>query len=265
MEEDIERKLQGRTLQVYLYLQKKRGPSGIREVQRDLDMSIPSVAEYKVEKLAGMGLVSRDSYGRVVLARRVKVKALEAHVSFGRFSVPRLAFYASIFSAVAVLYAIFDGGSACGVAVPAAAAVLWAEAAKVWKFSVIASKKEKKSVLPLLAPGLTALAVFAAGAVFLLQYVPQQPPPFEEPQQAIQPLESRPTIEESVEMLRQKVAAAGGGWPEFATAMPFGAAAVGAFLADILFRYRSEERGVLLPEQGSETVCGTQDYPERTA
>ena len=85
VEGDIERKLQGRTLQVYLYLQKKKGPSGIREVQRDLDMSSPSVAEYQVEKLAGMGLVSRDSYGRVVLARRIKVKALESHVSFGRF------------------------------------------------------------------------------------------------------------------------------------------------------------------------------------
>lgn len=264
VEDDIERKLQGRTLQVYLYLQKKKGPSGIREVQRDLDMSSPSVAEYQVEKLAGMGLVSRDSYGRVVLARRVKVMALESHVSFGRFSIPRLAFYASIFSAVAVLYAIFDGGSVYGIAVPAAAAaVLWAEAAKVWKFSLVASKKEKESVLPLLAPGLIALAVFAAGAVFLFQYVPQQPS-VQEPQPAIQPLENRPTIEESVEMSRQKVAAAGAaGWPEFATAMPFGAAAVVAFLAYILFRYRSEVGGVLQPEQRSEIACGTQDYPER--
>jgi hypothetical protein len=198
-----------------------------------------------------------------MLARRVKVKALESHVNFGRFSVPRLAFYASIFSAVAVLYAVFDGGSVYGVAVPAAAAaVRWAEATKVWKFSLVASKREKESVLPLLAPGLIALAVFAAGAVFLFQYVPQSS--FEEPQQAIQPIESRSTIEESVEMSRQKVAAAGGaGWPEFATAMPFGAAAVGAFLAYILFRYRSEAGGVLPPEQGSGMACGTQDYPER--
>ena len=135
----------------------------------------------------------------------------------------------------------------------------------MWKFSLVASKKEKESVLPLLVPGLIALAVFAAGAVFLFQYVPQQqPPPFEEPQQAIQPLENRPTIGESVEMSRQKVAAAGSAaWPEFATAMQFGAAAVVAFLAYILFRYRSEARGVLPPEQGRETACGTQDYPER--
>jgi hypothetical protein len=65
-------------------------------------------------------------------------------------------------------------------------------------------------------------------------------------------------------MSRQKVAAAGGaGWPEFATAMPFEAAAVVAFLAYILFRYRSEVGGVLQPEQRSEIACGTQDYPER--
>src|SRR2546429_8458 len=106
---DLERKLQGRTLQVYLYLMKKKGPSGIREIQRDLYLSSPSVADYQVDKLTELGLVSRDSYGRVVLVRRVKVKALDSYVNFGRFTVPRLAFYAALFSSVAALYALFAG------------------------------------------------------------------------------------------------------------------------------------------------------------
>src|SRR5512132_317139 len=90
---EIEHKLQGRTLYVYIYLQKKKAPSGIREVQRDLGLSSPSVAEYQVEKLVEMGLASRDSYGRVVVTRKVKVKALNSYVIFGRFTVPRLAFF----------------------------------------------------------------------------------------------------------------------------------------------------------------------------
>lgn len=67
---DLERKLQGRTLQVYLYLLKKKEPSGIREIQRDLGLSSPSVAEYQVGKLVDLGLASKDSYGRVSLAVR---------------------------------------------------------------------------------------------------------------------------------------------------------------------------------------------------
>jgi predicted RNA-binding protein (virulence factor B family) len=43
---ELERRIAGRTLQVYLYLQKKKEASGIREVQRDLALSSPSVAEY---------------------------------------------------------------------------------------------------------------------------------------------------------------------------------------------------------------------------
>lgn len=265
MEDDIERKLQGRTLQVYLYLQKKREPSGVREIQRDLGLSSPSVAEYQIEKLAGMGIVSRDSYGRVVLARKVKVKAMESHISLGRFSVPRLAFYAAIFSAVAVLYGIFDGSSLYGVAVPAAAAaVLWAEARKAWKFSPVASKeeKEKESILPLLVSAVAALVVFVAGAVFIFYYAPE--PSFVQAQTPpIQPLDNRPTIEESIEMSRQKVADAGeqGAVPDLLISMSLGGSAVIAFLAYILLRYRSS--GVLVPVQQEMAVCGTQDYPER--
>jgi predicted DNA-binding transcriptional regulator len=99
----VENKLSGKTLQVYLYLQRKKEPSGIREVQRDLGLSSPSVADYQIEKLVGMGLAAKDSHGRACIIKKVRVKELESYVSFGRFSVPRLAFYASVFSAVAVI------------------------------------------------------------------------------------------------------------------------------------------------------------------
>lgn len=186
----IERRLQGRTLQVYLYLQRKREPSGIREVQRDLGLSSPSVAEYQVEKLVEMGLASRDGHGRVsCTGNKVRVKALSPYVSFGRFMVPRLAFYATVFSAIAALYASFSfgGGAASlyGVAVPAsAAAVFWLEAWKIWKHFCcegqpqgVAAKGRQGSAAAddhfwaSLMPGMAAVAVFAAAIVFLFYYV----------------------------------------------------------------------------------------------
>src|SRR5881628_755613 len=94
---ELERRLAGKTLQVYLYLQKKKESSGIREVQRDLGLSSPSVAEYQIEKLVEMGLAGRDSYARVYVTRKVKVKAMASYINFGRFTVPRLAFYAGLY------------------------------------------------------------------------------------------------------------------------------------------------------------------------
>jgi hypothetical protein len=137
---ELEQKLQGRTLKVYLYLQRKGEPSGIREVQRDLGLSSPSVADYQVEKLVEMGLASRDSYGRVSITKHVKVKELQSYISLGNFTVPRLAFYASIFTAIVPLYVAFnlDSLSLYGVAVPAVAAgIFWYEAVKMWKLALL--------------------------------------------------------------------------------------------------------------------------------
>ena len=270
---DIERKLSGRTLQVYLYLQRKKVPGGIREIQRDLGLSSPSVADYQVEKLVGLKLAAKDRYGRVSLTRKVKVKALESYVNFGRFSVPRLAFYASVFSAVALLYTAFSHSdlSVYGVAVPAAAAaVLWLEAWRMWKFSLLerAEKAESKGapgVLPLLVPGMVALAVLLAGGAFLFQYV-QEPSQIQV--ETLPPMSSgQQTIEESVSVSEQKVAAAGNEGvisPELAAAaLPLAGAAVIGFLGYILVRYRSGEEPVLIPERLQGRLSGTQDYPER--
>ncbi|HKU50358.1 MAG TPA: hypothetical protein VJP79_10430 [Nitrososphaera sp.] len=184
---DLEHKLQGRTLRVYLYLQRKKVPSGIREVQRELGLSSPSVADYQVEKLVEMGLASRDGYGRVYIVRHVRVKALQSYVTVGRYMVPRLAFYATIFTAIAASYLVLSMGSAnlYGVAVPAAAAgIFWFEAVKMWHVQLgeennsnnnKASNKQlhtdNRDFWVSLVPGLAALAVFVAAAFFLFYYV----------------------------------------------------------------------------------------------
>ncbi len=267
---EFERKLQGRTLHVYLYLQKKKEPSGIREVQRDLGLSSPSVAEYQVEKLVEMGLALRDSYGRVFVTRKVKVKALESYVSFGRFMIPRFAFYASIFTTIAALYVVLSASSLSiyGVLVPsAAAAIFWLEAWKMWKHSLIekATKPKVKQAgdhfWVSLAPGIAALAVFLAASFFLFYYVQpnglviQAPPPIDDPASQLPdtPYE-RPTVDESVQMSSQKVVAARGESnvsdfsPVPVISFLFAGALVAGFLVYLLFRYRCGN-GVLVPEQ----------------
>lgn len=179
---ELERRLAGKTLQVYLYLQKKKESSGIREVQRDLGLSSPSVAEYQIEKLVEMGLAGRDSYARVYVTRKVKVKAMASYINFGRFTVPRLAFYAGLFTGIVPLYMVFNFNSlsAYGVAVPAgAAAIFWIEAWKLWQYRLpekTAKKSGEKDYFWIsLMPGLAALAVFMIGISFLYYIEPSGP------------------------------------------------------------------------------------------
>jgi hypothetical protein len=262
---EFERKLSGRTLQVYLYLQKKKDSSGIREVQRDLGLSSPSVAEYQVEKLVEMGLAGRDSYGGVFVTRKVKVKAMASYVSFGRFTVPRLAFYASLFTGIAALYIVFNFNSlnAYGVAVPAgAAAIFWFEAWKLWKYRLLekaAIKPDEKDYFwASIMPGLAALAVFVAASFYLFYYVEQSGPAVEGPSLVnpdaplLPPSPGSPVRAEDI-----PVAEHGrtvelfwlGLSPMNLTMLLFAGALVAGFVVYVMVKYRTDGR-VLAPEQG---------------
>ncbi|HZT34798.1 MAG TPA: hypothetical protein VFA15_02685, partial [Nitrososphaera sp.] len=69
----IEEQLKGKTLQVYMYMIKRKEPVGVREVQRDLDFSSPSVANYHIDKLVQLALVGQDEYGRYYIIQKVQV------------------------------------------------------------------------------------------------------------------------------------------------------------------------------------------------
>ena len=69
----IEDQLKGKTLKVYMYMVKKKEPVGIREVQRDLGFSSPSVANYHIDKLVGLALADQDKYGRYSVVQRVQL------------------------------------------------------------------------------------------------------------------------------------------------------------------------------------------------
>ena len=93
----IEDQLKGKTLQVYLYMVKKKEAVGVREVQRDLGFSSPSVANYHIEKLVELALVSQDEYGRYFVVQKVQIGVLQGLRQYRRADSASLVILCSVF------------------------------------------------------------------------------------------------------------------------------------------------------------------------
>ena len=134
--ERIEYELRGKTLKVYLYLLKQRKSVGIREVQRELSFSSPSIAAHHMDKLLRLGIVEQDQYSNYVLAKKVDPSVLQAFVNVGRFTLPRVGFYAAFFSTIAAAYIIQNMQLVDVYALIVglgAALVFWYEAWRAWR------------------------------------------------------------------------------------------------------------------------------------
>lgn len=118
-----------------MYMIKRKDPVGVREVQRDLSFSSPSVANYHIEKLIELSLISQDEYGRYFVVQKVQVGVLQAFVNIGGLTVPRLSFFAAFFTTMLVVYLILKLGDlniyAIGFAF-AGTAAFWYETVRVW-------------------------------------------------------------------------------------------------------------------------------------
>ncbi len=95
----VDAELKGNTLRVYVYALKKR-KVGVREVQRALLMSNPSLAQYHLNKLKDLGLVS-DNNGEYEIVNQIKVDVMRDFLRVGTLIVPRFIFYAVFFSVFA--------------------------------------------------------------------------------------------------------------------------------------------------------------------
>jgi predicted DNA-binding transcriptional regulator len=135
----VDAQLKGNTLRVYVYALKKR-KVGVREVQRALLMSNPSLAQYHLNKLKELGLVS-ESNGEYEVIGEVKVDVMRDFLRLGTLIVPRFVFYAVIFTVFAV-YLTFAGYQYfslvpvlewLSLALAAAAIVFWYEALRAWR------------------------------------------------------------------------------------------------------------------------------------
>ncbi|MEM3114842.1 MAG: hypothetical protein QXY72_06865, partial [Nitrososphaerota archaeon] len=89
--------LRGKTLQVYLLLLRRGKPLGIREVQRELGFSSPSIAYHHLEKLKEMKIVVKDELGRYSVSEKVDVGILKMFIVVGGRFLPRFLFYAVFF------------------------------------------------------------------------------------------------------------------------------------------------------------------------
>ena len=73
----IESQLKGKTLLVYWHmLGSPHSKIGVREIQRSLDFSSPSVAAHHLDKLLSLGLIEKTGTGEYFLTQEVKVGLL---------------------------------------------------------------------------------------------------------------------------------------------------------------------------------------------
>jgi DNA-binding transcriptional ArsR family regulator len=133
---NIDSDLRGRTLETYLFMMKSSKPIGVRELQRSLGLSSPSVSYHHLEKLERMGLVEKDQYGEYVLVKDVDVSVLQAFSHIGRLLVPRFTFYAMFFTTLLLGYLLIYLGNANVFAVIfgiAGCAFAWYETVRTWR------------------------------------------------------------------------------------------------------------------------------------
>jgi hypothetical protein len=132
----VDYELRGKTLTVYLYLLKHGKAVGVREIQKELGFSSPSVAFHHLDKLVGLGVVEKDAYERYVLARKVDSGILHSFVSIAGLNLPRLGFYAAFFTTIAFAYFLVNRSSLdlyALIGTVGGALIFWYEAARVWR------------------------------------------------------------------------------------------------------------------------------------
>jgi predicted DNA-binding transcriptional regulator len=136
----LESQLKGKTIIVYWYLlQQPTHTVGVRQVQRALGFSSPSIAVHHLGKLEDLGLVRKKVTGEYVLEEEVKVGILRFFTRMGRFLVPRYLFYSVLFSTMLTAYLIL---TTLGQTTPSLYAVMfgsitslifWVETIRLWR------------------------------------------------------------------------------------------------------------------------------------
>ncbi len=129
--------LRGNTLRVYLYLLKK-GPSELRDVQRALEMSTPSLASYHLEKLTSTGFAAQNEKGEYCANRDSLSEVVDGFSKVGALIVPQLLFVAVLFTPLVVFFGYMALQSlefvpALAASAVGLAAVTWFEAFRAWR------------------------------------------------------------------------------------------------------------------------------------
>jgi len=138
-EAELEYALRGKAWKVYWFLLKSGRPMSVREVQRALHFSSPSVANHHLEQLRELGLVEKqDIGGHYFLISEVKIGVLKHFVKLGKLLFPRFFFYAVFSTTFYMIYISFlmQGFTRENLFIllfgAIVSAVFWYEAIRVW-------------------------------------------------------------------------------------------------------------------------------------
>jgi len=94
--------LYGTRRKIYYYILRQKSAVSIRKIQRDLNLSSPSLVQYHLKKLEEDGLIKETEKGYVVS----KV-VLSDYIKFANFLIPISAFLASFFLTSLVILVLF--------------------------------------------------------------------------------------------------------------------------------------------------------------
>jgi predicted DNA-binding transcriptional regulator len=136
---NIDAELKGNTLRVYVYALKKR-KVGVREVQRSLNLSNPSLAQYHLNKLIELGLLRKDDSDYAII-EEVTVEIMRDFLRVGTLLVPRFLFYAVFFTIFTIYLAIVSTAFSNSSTIifwfvgplAIASGIFWYEAQRAWK------------------------------------------------------------------------------------------------------------------------------------
>lgn len=135
----VQAELKGNTLRVYVYALKRKRV-GVREVQRSLRLSNPSLAQYHLNKLKELGLLKEEG-GEYEIVNNVNVDVMRDFLRVGTLLVPRFIFYAVLFT----VFTAYLGSISLRVYVDfpitlwfttfmgLASLIFWYEAQKAWR------------------------------------------------------------------------------------------------------------------------------------
>ncbi len=131
--------LRGKDWNVYWLLLKNGRSMSVREVQRTLRFSSPSVAQHHLEQLRQLGLVKKDEVGgNYSLTSEVKIGVLRHFVKLGKLLFPRYFFYALFSTTFYLIYvlALMQGFTRENLFILTfggiVSAIFWFEALRIW-------------------------------------------------------------------------------------------------------------------------------------
>ncbi len=135
----LEYALRGKAWRVYWLLLKTGRPMSVREVQKALHFSSPSVASHHLEQLSDLGLLEKQpAGGNYLLVNQIKIGVLRHFVKLGRMLFPRYFFYALFVTTLFLTYLLLAAGNLTRESAfilffgTIVSSILWYETYRVW-------------------------------------------------------------------------------------------------------------------------------------